>query len=176
MTKSNWLLNIFQRIIMKSKVQTLWRAQHFLVSIKIKFYQKYLPLMRGKFYQKPLICCCSCYVGSAKMAGYIARELDKKKVAEMACFAGLGGEKKEVIQLFEQGRSVFAIDGCHLACAKVCLHHDDIIPQNHFDLSAFGVEETPQDDFDLQQANHILNSIVQTILNDKKMPFPSFYN
>jgi uncharacterized metal-binding protein len=159
---------------MYSKMQTLWRVQFFGASIKMKFYQKYGQLLKGKFYQKPLICCCCCYAGSAKMADYISRELDNGKVAKMACFAGLGGEKKQVILPFEEGRKVVAIDGCHLSCAKVCLQNADIIPQSHFDLSTFGVEETAQDGFNLHHANLVLSIIRQTILNDKKTPYPYF--
>jgi uncharacterized metal-binding protein len=159
---------------MYSKMQTLWRLQLFLVSKKIQFHQKFHHLLMGKFYQKPLICCCSCYAGSAKMAGYISRELNDRKVAEIACFAGLGGEKKQVMHSFEVGRKVFAIDGCNLACAKVCLHNADILPQNHFDLSTYGIEETAEDAFNLHQANQVLNIIMQKILTDKKSPYSFF--
>jgi uncharacterized metal-binding protein len=109
--------------------------------------------------EKPLVYSCSGCSSAAQMANYLALQLDRKGVAEMSCIAGVGGNVKKLVKTAQSGRKIIAIDGCPLACAKACLSNHNIIPDHHFELTAFGVRKKQHEDFDPTEASEVMQSI-----------------
>lgn len=90
------------------------------------------------------------------MANHIALELDRAKVAEMSCIAGVGGGVAPLVQLAQSGRPVVAIDGCQLACARQCLVNQGVQPTRHVLLNTLGVRKRLHADFDRAHAGELL--------------------
>jgi uncharacterized metal-binding protein len=97
------------------------------------------------------------------MANYIAIQIDRKEIADMSCIAGIGGNVKKLVNTAKAGREIIVIDGCPLACSKACLSHHSIEPDLHFELTGYGVKKQNHVDFDKEQADELLQMIVEKI-------------
>ena len=113
--------------------------------------------------EKPIVYSCSGCSSTAQMANYIAIQLDRKNIAEMSCIAGVGGNVKKLVRTAQSGRKIIAIDGCPLACSKACLSNHGIVPDEHFELTRFGVAKKQHEDFDMDQAANVMHEIVAQI-------------
>lgn len=109
--------------------------------------------------EKPLVYSCSGCSSAAQMANYLALKMDRAGVAEMSCIAGIGGNVKKMVHTALSGRKIITIDGCPLACSKQCLGNHNIIPDIHFELTSFGVRKGLHEDFDVEEANHLLKKM-----------------
>lgn len=113
--------------------------------------------------KEPLIYSCSGCSSVAQMANYLAIQMDRNGTAEMSCIAGVGGNVKKLVRTAISGRKIIVIDGCPLACSKACLKIHNIIPDIHFELTAFGVNKKQHEDFDITEAKEILALIIEKI-------------
>ncbi|WP_024872969.1 putative zinc-binding protein [Tolumonas lignilytica] len=109
----------------------------------------------------PLVYSCSGCSSAAQMANYLAIQLDRQGDAEMSCIAGVGGNVKQLVRTACSGRPIIALDGCPLECVKNCLAMHDIKPTQHILLNSFGVKKRLRTDFDLDEANILLNKITE---------------
>jgi uncharacterized metal-binding protein len=100
----------------------------------------------------PLVYSCSGCSSAAQMANDIAVSLDRDRVAEMSCIAGVGGDVAPLVEAATSGRPVLVIDGCPLECAKACLADHDVEPDEHVNLAAEGVPKEYHTDYDDDQA------------------------
>lgn len=116
-------------------------------------------MQKKKVDEKPLVYSCSGCSTAAQMANYLAVRLDRKGIAEMSCIAGVGGNVKKLLRTALAGRKIIVIDGCPLACAKACLNNHAVQPDVHIELTKLGVAKKQHVDFDLIQANEILEVI-----------------
>lgn len=111
----------------------------------------------------PLVYSCSGCSSAAQTANMIAIKMDREKIAEMSCIAGVGGDVKPLVKTAKSGRDIIAIDGCALSCCKSCLARHDVQPKHHFDLSDFNVPkrigEDPDPDHFLSAYNQIYELI-----------------
>lgn len=90
------------------------------------------------------------------MANYLALALDRSGSAEMSCIAGVGGGVAPLVKLARSGRTVVAIDGCPLACARQCLAREGVTPDRHVVLSDLGVRKRLHASFGQEQADQLL--------------------
>ncbi|MEQ8926311.1 MAG: putative zinc-binding protein [Fulvivirga sp.] len=109
---------------------------------------------------KPLVYSCSGCSSAAQMANYIAIKLDRQKIAEMSCIAGVGGSVRSLVKVAKSGRPIVAIDGCPLACVKACLKMHNVNPDDHIILTDLGVKKMNGLDFDIKEAKNLLKKIV----------------
>ena len=116
--------------------------------------------------KKPLVYSCSGCSSSAQMANYLAIKMDRTGVAEMSCIAGIGGNVKKMVHAALSGRKIITIDGCPLACSRECLANHNIIPDMHFELTSFGVSKKQHEDFDIDEANHLLKRM-EALISEK---------
>jgi uncharacterized metal-binding protein len=108
----------------------------------------------------PLVYACSGASSAAQMANHIAVKLDRLKVAEMSCIAGVGGDVKPLVQTAKSGRPIIALDGCPLQCAGKILQKHGLVADKHVDLSAWGVQKRKHEDFDARQAVQVLQRLL----------------
>lgn len=117
--------------------------------------------MRGN--DLPLVYSCSGCSSAAQTANMIAIKMDRDKVAEMSCIAGVGGDVKPLVRTAKSGRDIIAIDGCALACSKSCLARHDVQPKHHFNLWDFDIPkhkgEDPDHDLFLSAYHKILEQV-----------------
>ncbi len=96
--------------------------------------------------EMPLVYSCSGCSSAAQTANMIAIKMDREKLAEMSCIAGVGGDVKPLVKTAKSGRDIIAIDGCPLACSKHCLARHNVQPKHHFVLSDFDVPKINGED------------------------------
>ena len=108
----------------------------------------------------PLVYACSGASCAAQLANHIAVKLDRLKVAEMSCIAGVGGDVKPLVKTALSGRPIIALDGCPLQCAAKILARHGLKADKHLDLSELGVKKRKHEDFDPQEAARVLQQLL----------------
>lgn len=111
----------------------------------------------------PLVYSCSGASSAAQLANHLAVKLDRLKVAEMSCIAGVGGDVKPLVRTAKSGRPIIALDGCPLRCVAHILQRHGLQADKHYDLSQMGVSKKYHEDFDPAQAARLLEQIQQEI-------------
>jgi uncharacterized metal-binding protein len=118
----------------------------------------------------PLVYSCSGCSSAAQLANHVAVRLDRAGLAEMSCIAGVGGNVRSLVNkakdAADSGRTIIAIDGCVLACAKACLAQRGVAPSRHVMLAEAGVRKQYQADFDPAQAEEIYATLAQEIAQE----------
>ena len=95
----------------------------------------------------PLVYSCSGCSNIAQLANRVALELDRDRVAEMSCIAGVGGGVAPLVRKAKSGRAIVALDGCPLKCVVKCLAIHGIEPTFKFQLTDFGIQKKFHIDF-----------------------------
>lgn len=90
---------------------------------------------------KPLVYSCSGCSNVAQLANDVALWLRDKKIAEMSCIAGVGGDVKPLVRLAKSKRPILAIDGCPLNCVKKTLARHQVAPTWHLQLTDLGLKK-----------------------------------
>lgn len=106
-----------------------------------------------------LVYSCSGCSSTAQMANYLAMQLDRLGIAEMSCIAGVGGNVPHLVSIARSGRPILALDGCALQCVKCCLEQRGLTPTQHVLLHKHGVKKRYHTDFDLNEANALLEQV-----------------
>lgn len=114
----------------------------------------------------PIVYSCSGASSAAQMANHIAVRLDRLKIAEMSCIAGVGGDVPPLVRTAKSGRPIIALDGCPLHCAAHILKRHGLTADKHYDLNKLAVKKRKHEDFDPQEATRVL----QQILDDPQLP------
>lgn len=109
----------------------------------------------------PLVYACSGASSAAQMANHLAVKLDRLKVAEMSCIAGVGGDVKPLVKVARSGRPIIALDGCPLHCVAKILARHGLKADQHVDLSELGVKKRPHEDFDALEAAQVLAQLAE---------------
>lgn len=97
------------------------------------------------------------------MANHLAVTLDREKVAEMSCIAGVGGEVQPLVNTATSDRTIIALDGCPLECVNHCLEKHDVTPDLHYILAEEGVKKEYHTDYDSERADRILSDLIEDI-------------
>ncbi len=118
----------------------------------------------------PLVYSCSGASSAAQMANHIAVRLDRLKVAEMSCIAGVGGDVKPLVRTAKSGRPIIALDGCPLHCAAHILKRHGLKPDEHYDLSNLNVKKRKHEDFDPEEAARVLEKIRHDLTSAEDEP------
>ena len=79
----------------------------------------------------PLVYACSGCSNVAQLANDLALRLDRARLAEMSCIAGVGGDVPLLVRRARSGRPILALDGCPLHCVKGCLARHEVVPTLH---------------------------------------------
>ncbi|TAL88721.1 MAG: zinc-binding protein [Rhodanobacter sp.] len=103
----------------------------------------------------PLVYSCSGCSSAAQMANHLALKLDRERVAEMSCIAGVGGGVTGLVRTAQSGRRILALDGCVLKCVSACLANAGVRADAHLVLSDYGVKKHLHADFDAVQATQV---------------------
>ena len=115
----------------------------------------------------PLVYSCSGCSSAAQMANHVAVRLDREGIAEMSCIAGVGGNVRSLVrkatEAAEAGRTIVAIDGCVLSCAKASLAQRGVTPTRHVQLAQSGVRKTYHADFDRGQADAVFEELAGSL-------------
>lgn len=163
------LLNRVERLQLFFKTHATWRFQFLYETMFNKIGKKKFAFEKPLIHEKPLLYSCSGCSSAAQMANYLALQLDRKSVAEMSCIAGVGGNVKKLVRTALSGRKLIVIDGCPLACAKACLRNYNLQPDVHFELTSLGVAKKNHVDFDLLQANEILQQVESRLSKNERL-------
>jgi uncharacterized metal-binding protein len=86
----------------------------------------------------------------------------------MSCIAGVGGGVAPLVKLAQSDRTIIAIDGCPLACARECLAKQGVVPDHHLLLNELGVRKKMHADFDPADVGYLSGHV--TGLLSKSQP------
>jgi uncharacterized metal-binding protein len=95
------------------------------------------------------------------MANRMALRLDRERLAEMSCIAGVGGGVPGLVKTARSGRPILALDGCVMACVMACLARAGVQPDQHVLLSSFGVKKQRHTDADEAELETIYLGVVR---------------
>ncbi|HEY1044125.1 MAG TPA: putative zinc-binding protein [Telluria sp.] len=124
--------------------------------------------MREPDKKLPLVYSCSGCSSAAQTANHVALRLDRMQAAEMSCIAGVGGGVAPLVRLARSGRTILAIDGCAMACARHCLEREGVTPDHHLQLGEHGVKKRQHTDFDPAQAAEALAQALRLLAQPAK--------
>ncbi|QGA82390.1 putative zinc-binding protein [Halomicrobium sp. LC1Hm] len=111
----------------------------------------------------PLVYSCSGCSSAAQMANDLAVRLDRERVAEMSCIAGVGADVDPLVATATAGRPMVVIDGCPLECARNSLERHDVTPDRHVNLAKRGVAKEHHTDYDDDQAERLFEDLRATV-------------
>lgn len=114
----------------------------------------------------PIVYSCSGCSTAAQMANHIAIKLDRDKIAEMSCIAGVGGDVPSLVRVAKTAETIIALDGCQLKCTQNILARHGIKPNHHIVLSDLGVVKRIHQDFDPQEAENIYEKVTELLKPD----------
>ncbi len=111
----------------------------------------------------PLVYSCSGCSNIAQLANQIAIELDRDKVAEMSCIAGVGGGVKPLVNKAKSARKIISLDGCPLHCVENCLAKHSIESTHHYTLTNYGIKKKYHMDYSPSDVIGIKKIIINDI-------------
>ncbi len=114
----------------------------------------------------PIVYSCSGCSTAAQMANHIAIKMDRDKIAEMSCIAGVGGDVPSLVRVAKTAETIIALDGCQLKCTKNILARHSIKPNHHIVLSDLGVAKRIHQDFDPQEAKNVYDKVTELLKPD----------
>lgn len=116
--------------------------------------------MRAAAEKKPILFACSGCSNAGQLANDVARELDRRGVAEMSCLAGIGAAKPLFLKKLQQ-REVWGIDGCPIHCGLGVFdqvgEHIDV----HIRLHDLGVKKNSA-----TPIGEALDTLIEDVLRD----------
>jgi len=107
-----------------------------------------------------LVYSCSGSSNVAQLANYIAVRLDRLRLAEMSCVAGVGGDVRALVRKATSGQPVVAIDGCPLRCSETVLAVRGITPERSVRLHERGLKKRRHTDFDDEQREMVFREVL----------------
>lgn len=108
----------------------------------------------------PLAYSCSGCSSAAQLANTLAVRLDRARLADMSCVAGIGGDVPALLKAARCGRKIVVLDGCRLHCARQCLARHAIAADLHIDLSRAGIPRRLHEDVPAAEVQRVWASIV----------------
>ena len=114
----------------------------------------------------PLVYACSGCSNVAQLANTLALRLDRAKLAEMSCIAGVGGNVPALVKKAQSGRRIIALDGCPLHCTKSCLSQQGVTADIHLTLNDYGLRKRYGEDCRPEDADLLFDEIRAMLEND----------
>lgn len=119
--------------------------------------------MTEQYDDLPLVYSCSGCSSAAQMANDLALSLDRERVAELSCIAGVGGDVGPLVATPTGDRPMLVLDGCPLDCARNYLEGRDVTPDRHVNLADRGVPKEYHVDYDDERAAASFDELVHEI-------------
>lgn len=113
---------------------------------------------------RPIVLACAGCSSAAELSWILAKELDRRGIAEMSCLAGVAAGKKPFLDKLK-GRPVWLIDGCPIECALGVFGLAGLKVDRHIRLADLGVRKN-----DSRQAAGDLDGLIRRILQTTDEP------
>jgi uncharacterized metal-binding protein len=120
----------------------------------------------------PLVYSCSGCSNVAQLANTLAVRLDRARLAEMSCIAGVGGRVAALVNLANSGRPILALDGCKLECVSSCLEQHGVKASVHITLNSLGLKKRYGEDFNGETVDRVYGEMVELIASDRRLHTP----
>ncbi|NUM53810.1 MAG: putative zinc-binding protein [Candidatus Hydrogenedentes bacterium] len=89
---------------------------------------------------KPLVFACAGCSDVGRLAYDVARELDRRGIAEMSCLAGIAAGKPAFLRKL-RGRHLWLVDGCPIECALATFANAGHAIARHIRLADYGFKK-----------------------------------
>lgn len=93
--------------------------------------------------RNPIVFACAGCSFAAKLSWELAKELDRRGIAEMSCLAGVGAHKKPFLNRLRD-RAVWVIDGCPVECGLGIFELIDTPVDRHIRLADLGFKKNAE--------------------------------
>lgn len=88
-----------------------------------------------------MILVCSGGSNVGQLSNQAAVELTREGVGKMFCLAGIGAQLSGFVQSAWDVKTMVAIDGCPVGCAKAILEQAKVPLKNHIVITELGIEK-----------------------------------
>jgi uncharacterized metal-binding protein len=119
--------------------------------------------------KKTVVYGCSGCSSAGQMANWLAVKHDRRGDADMSCISGVGGNVGPLVRTAQAATVILAIDGCPLHCSLHSLRARGVEPTRHVDLAKLAVPKNLHQDFDLAQAEAILETLSTELRSQTKL-------
>jgi len=109
--------------------------------------------------RKPIVFACAGCSFAAKLSWELAKELDRRGIAEMSCLAGVGARKKPFLNKLRD-REVWVIDGCPIECGLGIFDLIDTPVDRHIRLADLGIRKNAEAEGDVNM-DVLINRVVR---------------
>lgn len=93
----------------------------------------------------PIVFACAGCSFAAKLSWELAKELDRRGIAEMSCLAGVGARKKTFLNKLRD-RPIWVIDGCPIECGLGIFDLINLHIHRHIRLADLGFKKNVEPD------------------------------
>lgn len=93
--------------------------------------------------RRPIVFACAGCSFAARLSWELAKELDRRGIAEMSCLAGIGARKKPFLNKLRH-REVWVIDGCPIECGLGIFDLIDARVDRHIRLADLGFKKNAE--------------------------------
>jgi len=90
---------------------------------------------------KTLVLACSGGSNAGQIANNVIIELDRKKIGNAGCLAGIGAALSGFVESAKAAKTI-VIDGCPTGCGKKTVEKYGIKPSQHIVITELGIEKT----------------------------------
>ncbi|QNN24060.1 zinc-binding protein [Planctomycetales bacterium ZRK34] len=108
----------------------------------------------------PVVFACAGRSDAAELTWKLARELDRRGLAEMSCLAGVGAGKAPFLRKIHN-RRVWVIDGCPIECGLGIFALRDLPIDRHIRLHDLGLRKNH---IDIEHVD--LDALIDRIMQD----------
>lgn len=112
---------------------------------------------------KPVVYACMGCSNVGRMAHDIALTLDQDGLAEMSNISGIVADNQSLMSTLKSAVSVIVIDGCEEHCSKECLSEKGVEIDQHFTLTAAGIEKRDKWQDSLLDNSKAVNYVYQKL-------------
>lgn len=91
----------------------------------------------------PVVFACAGCSPVAKLSWEVAKELDRRGVAEMSCLAGVGARRPSFLKQIRE-RPVWVVDGCPISCGQGILQLVEKPIDWHIRLDSLGYRKSEE--------------------------------
>ena len=110
-----------------------------------------------------LIFSCAGSSNVGQIANQSAVDLAQRGLGRYVCLAGIGGHVSGMIESTKAGKTLVAIDGCPVACARKTLEHAGFHAHEYLQVTDFGIEKNHDFDVNPSHVEKVTNHLVSQI-------------
>ncbi|MBN2445147.1 MAG: putative zinc-binding protein [Phycisphaerae bacterium] len=108
---------------------------------------------------KTFIFACSGGSNVGQITNEAAKRLTAEGLGRFFCLAGIGGDVSGIVESTKAADNVIVLDGCGVACAKLCLEKINVPITCYIDATELGIDKQPHFDITEEQIGAVCDAV-----------------